>query len=306
MKIVFFGTGDFSVDILKSLVESGKEIVAVVSQPDKVNGRNGKVTFSAIKQYCIQNNLKLFQFEKLNRDGEEYLKSVNADIFITASYGQIIRQNILDIPRLGIYNVHASLLPKYRGSSPIQWAVMNGEKVTGITIMKTELGLDCGDMYLQKQINIEDCDTSSSVFKKLATLGAECINEFLDNFDFYVQHGIKQDESQMTYYPMIKKEDYLLDFAQNSVDIINKIRALESCYFIYKNMRFKVLQARLSDGTGKPKEILNCNSKSGLVIATNDGAIEIETIQPEGKQKMPAKAYMNANKFTKGDLIENI
>lgn len=303
MKIVFFGTGEFSVDILKGLIENGKDVVAVVSQPDKVNGRNGKSTYSAIKQYCLQNNIKLFQFEKLNRDGEQDLKALNADMFITASYGQIIKQNILDIPRLGIFNVHASLLPKYRGSSPIQWAIMNGEKVTGVTIMKTELGLDCGEMYLKKQIAIDDNDTSSSVFKKLATLGVECIIEFLNNFDYYKAHGTPQNEAEMSYYPMLKKEDYLLDFNMPTTNFINKVRALENCYFIYKNMRFKVLQTKPAQGSAAPGKILSCNAKTGFVVATKDGAVEIETIQPEGKQKMPAKAYMNANKFVLGDVI---
>lgn len=306
MRIVFFGTGEFSTVVLKSLVDSGKQVVAVVSQPDKVNGRNGKSTFSPIKQYCLSNNIKLFQFEKLNREGEQPLKELSADIFVTASYGQIIRQNILDIPPLGCYNVHASLLPKYRGSSPIQWAIMNGETVTGITIMKTELGLDCGDMYLKKQIEITEEDTSSSVFSKLATLGAECINEFLDNFNTMVKNGEKQDESQMTYFPMIKKEDYLLNFNNTSKAIVNKVRALESCYFVYHNMRYKVLEAKAISGQGTPGQILNCNSKLGLIIATKDTAVEIVTIQPEGKQKMPAKAYMNANKFVQNEIIEPV
>ena len=306
MKIVFFGTGEFSTVVLKSLVESGKQVIAVVSQPDKVNGRNGKTTFSPIKQYCLANNIKLFQFEKLNKEGEQPLKDLAADVFVTASYGQIIRQNILDIPPLGCYNVHASLLPKYRGSSPIQWAIMNGETVTGITIMKTELGLDCGDMYLKKQIEITADDTSSSVFSKLATLGAECINEFLENFDTMVKHGQKQDESQMTYYPMIKKEDYLLNFFTTTKSLVNKVRALESCYFVYHNMRFKVLKAVALDGKGTPGQILNCTAKSGLIVATQDAAVEIVTIQPEGKQKMPAKAYMNANKFIQGEIIEPV
>lgn len=306
MKIVFFGTGNFSVAILKSLVDAGKNVVAVVSQPDKVNGRNGKVVFSPIKQYCLENNIKLFQFEKLNKEGEQVLINLSPDIFVTASYGQIIKQNILDIPRLGCFNVHASLLPKYRGSAPIQWAIMNGEKVTGVTIMKTELGLDCGDMYLKKQIEIAEQDTSSCVFKKLATLGAECINEFLDNFDTYILHGEKQDESQMTYYPMIKKEDYLLNFNISTKDLVNKVRALENCFFLYKNVRYKVLQTAYAQGKGKAGEILNCNSKTGLIIATLDGAVEIVIIQPEGKPKMQAKAFMNSNKFVKGDVIENI
>lgn len=304
MKIVFFGTGEFSVDILKGLIENGKDVVAVVSQPDKVNGRNGKTSFSAIKQFCLQNGLKLFQFEKLNRDGEQDLKALNADIFITASYGQIIRQNILDIPHFGIFNVHASLLPKYRGSSPIQWAIMNGEKVTGVTIMKTELGLDCGDMYLQKQITIEQNDTSSSVFKKLATLGVECIVEFLNNFDYYKSHGVPQNEAEMSYYPMLKKEDFLLNFNMPTIKLINKVRALENCYFVYKNMRFKVLQTTPAKGSATPGKILSCNAKTGFIVATQDGAVEIETIQPEGKQKMPAKAYMNSNKFVLGDVIK--
>ncbi len=305
MKIVFFGTGEFSAVVLKSLVESGKNVVAVVSQPDKVNGRNGKIIYSPIKQFCLSNDIKLFQFEKLNRDGEAELKALNPDVFVTASYGQIIKQNILDIPRFGTYNVHASLLPKYRGSSPIQWAIMNGEKTTGITIMKTELGLDCGDMYLQKEIQIEDSDTSSSVFNKLAILGAECINEFLDNIEFYLKNGKKQDESQMTYFPMIKKEDYLLDFNLTANAFVNKVRALENCYFVYNGMRYKVQKASSVKMQGKPGEILSCNSKSGLIIATKTDAVEIETIQPEGKQKMPAKAYMNANKFCLHDVINN-
>lgn len=305
MKIVFFGTGDFSVDILKSLIENGKNVVAVVSQPDKVNGRNGKVIFSPIKQFCLKNNLTLFQFEKLNLQGEEPLKKLNPDLFVTASYGQIIKQHILDIPSLGCYNVHASLLPKYRGSAPIQWAIMNGETQTGVTIMKTELGLDCGDMYIKKSVEITDDDTSSSVFKKLSILGAECINEFLDNFEHYSKLGVKQDESQMTYYPMIKKQDYLLTFNNSSKQLINKVRALENCYFIYKGMRFKVVKLAFADGCGEVGKILSCNSKTGLIIATEDDAVEVVEFQPEGKQKMPAKAYMNSNKFVLGDIIEN-
>ena len=143
------------------------------------------------------------------------------------------------------------------------------------------------------------------IFNKLATLGAECINEFLNNFDFYILHGEKQDESQMTYFPMIKKEDYLLNFNNTTKSILNKIRALENCYFMFKNMRFKVLQACACNGQGKSGQILSCNAKFGFIVATQDGAIQILTIQPEGKQKMPAAAYMNANKFSLGDIIEN-
>ncbi|MBR4998370.1 MAG: methionyl-tRNA formyltransferase [Clostridia bacterium] len=305
MKIVFFGTGEFSTTILKGLINDKQNVVAVVTQTDKVNARNNKVVFSSIKKYCLENNLPLYQFEKLNLEGEDVLKSYNPDLFVTASYGQIIKQNILDIPKFGTVNVHASLLPKYRGPAPIQGAILNGEKKTGITIMKTDIGCDTGDIYFSREIKIEDDDTSTSVFNKLATLGVECMAEFLNNFDKYKDAHFPQDNSKATYFPMIKKEDYLLDFNTCSFDLCNKIRALENCYFIYKGMRFKVMFAVPNDKTGEPGEILACNGKSGLIIATKDRSIEVVTIQPEGKQKMFAIQYMNSNKFTLGDIIEN-
>lgn len=304
MKIVFFGTGEFSATILNGLVEMGQEVIGVVSQPDKINGRNNKLIFSPVKQYCIKNNIPLYQFAKLNKEGEIPLKQLDADLFVTASYGQIIRQNILDIPKICTINVHASLLPKYRGSSPIQWAIINGEKVTGVTIMRTDAGLDTGDMFLSKQIEILPDDTSSSVFSKLSTLGIECLKEFFANFNYYISHPIKQDESAASYYPMIKKEDYLLNFDQPATNLVNKIRGLENCYFTYKNSRYKILFAKPCDKRGKVGEILECSAKLGLIIACQDTSIEVVTIQPEGKTKMPAKSYMNSNKFTLGDIIK--
>ncbi len=305
MRIVFFGTGEFSTTILDGLVGNGYNVVAVVSQPDKVNARNNKIIPSPIKTYCIKKNIPIYQYNKLNIEGENDLKNLSPDIFITASFGQIIKQNILDIPKFGTFNVHASLLPKYRGSSPIQWAIMNGEKTTGITIMRTELGLDTGDIYLQREINIDAIDTMTSVFSKLATLGVECLFEFLNNFKYYTERPIKQNEEEATYFPMLKKEDYLLDFNAKSEYLCNKIRALESCYFIYNNQRYKVAFASISDREGIPGEILSCDGKHGLIIATNDSAVEIIYIQPEGKQKMLALSYMNSNKFKLGDIIAN-
>lgn len=305
MRIVFFGTGEFSKTILNGLVEMGQEIVGVVTQPDKVNGRNNKVVFSEIKKYCLENNIPLFQFNKLNLEGEESLSELNADLFITASYGQIIKQNILDIPKFGTINVHASLLPKYRGPAPIQGAILNGERKTGISIMKTELGLDTGDVYLTKEMSIEPEDTSSTMFNKLAILGVECLKEFFSNFDYYISNHTPQEESKATYFPMIKKEDLLIDFNQTSFDLCNKIRALENCYFVYNGMRYKVLFAVKNEKSGKVGEILSCNGKTGLIIGTKDASIEVVSIQPEGKQKMFALQYMNSNKFTLGDIIEN-
>ena len=305
MKIVFFGTGEFSTIVLKGLVENNHNVIAVVSQPDKVNARNNKIIFSSIKQYCIEKNIPLLQFAKLNMEGEEHLKNLSPDIFVTASYGQIIKQHILDIPKYGTVNVHASLLPKYRGPAPIQAAILNGEKKTGVTIMRTELVLDTGNIYLQKEIDILPEDTSSTMFNKLADLGINCLIEFLNNKDQYLTNSIKQDEAKASYYPMIKKEDYLLDFNTCAFDICNKIRALENCYFIYKGVRYKVLFAVPNEKSGMAGEILSCNGKSGFIVGVKDRSIEIITIQPEGKQKMFAIQYMNSNKFVLGDIIEN-
>lgn len=305
MRIVFFGTGKFSATILNGMLEDGQNVVAVVSQPDKVNGRNNKVIFSDIKKLCLEKNIPLFQFNKLNIEGEEVLKELNADLFVTASYGQIIKQNILDIPMHGTINVHASLLPKYRGPAPIQWAIINGEKKTGITIMKTELGLDTGDIYLAKEIEISREDTGSTLFEKLANLGVECLHEFFLNFEHYINKHTPQDNAKSTYFPMIKKEDYLIDFNECAFNICNKIRALENCYFIYNGSRYKVAFAVPNEKEGEVGEILTCNGKAGLIIGCKDKSIEVVTIQPEGKQKMFALALMNSNKFKQGDIIEN-
>ncbi len=305
MKIVFFGTNHFSAEILKALLENHFEVVAVVSQPDKVNGRNGKIVFSPIKNFCLDNGLPLYQFKSLNLEGESVLKAYQPDVFITASFGQIIKQNILDIPLRGTYNVHASLLPKLRGAAPIQRAIMDGETKTGITIMKTELGLDTGEMYLQKSVDILPTDNLQTLTEKLISLGKTCLIEFLNNFDNLIQHGTPQDDSLSTYAKMIKDEDYHLNFSENSITLFNRIRALEDCYFFYDGKRYKVKSASISNLAGKPGEILACNSKQGLIVATQDGSLSLDTIQPEGKQPMPAKAYMNANKFKLGSFIEN-
>lgn len=307
MNIVLFGTSKFSTLVAEKLKNSKHNILAVVTQPDKVNGRNGKVSFNELKVFALNHNIPCYQFEKLNRDGEEILKGLKADCFVTASYGQIIKQNILDI--CPIYNVHASLLPKYRGSSPIQWCLINGEKKTGVTIMKTELGLDCGEMYLKKELEILNTDTSDTLFEKLGVLGGDAIVEFLDNIEYYKQNAQPQNESEMTYYPMLKKEMAEIDFNQPTEKIVNLVRGLSTCmtaYFLHNNLRYKVIFACSSNMKGNVGEVLEASHKNGLVIGTTDGAIEIVKIQPEGKAIMDAKAFCNGGKIKVGDLVEKV
>ncbi|MBQ7880386.1 MAG: methionyl-tRNA formyltransferase [Clostridia bacterium] len=306
MNIVFFGTGEFSATVAEAILNSEHKILAVVTQPDKVNSRGNKVTFNALKRFALDNNIPVHQFAKLNLEGEDVLREYNADFFVTASYGQIIKQNILDLPKYCIANVHGSLLPKYRGPAPIQWAIINGEKITGVTIMKTELGVDCGEMYLKKELEILPTDTSDSVFSKLSTLGGVAIVEFLDNAKCYMANGVKQDETEMSYFPMLSKEMAHIDFNKSSEQLVNLIRGQYSCntmYFNFNGSRYKVGFARVVDGKGVAGQVLEASAKKGLVVATADGAIEIVTIQPEGKPEMSAKAFCNGGKIKVGDVL---
>ena len=306
MNIVFFGTNEFSATVAQAILNSEHKILAIVAQPDKINGRGNKIKINALKQFALDNNIPCHQFTKLNLEGEEVLREYNADFFITASYGQIIKQNILDLPKYSIINVHGSLLPKYRGPAPIQWSIINGEKVTGVTIMKTELGLDCGEMYLKKEIEIAPDDTSDSLFNKMAVVGGEAIVEFLDNAEYYMQNGELQNEDEMTYFPMLTKEISVIDFNSPSEKLVNLIRGQNSCntmHFVFNGARYKVGFARLSDLKGNAGEVLEASAKKGLIVATLDGAIEIVTIQPEGKPMMEAKAFCNSGKIKTGDVL---
>ena len=306
MNIVFFGTNEFSATVAEAIFNSKHKILAIVAQPDKANSRGGKVKFNAPKQFALNHDIPLHQFAKLNIEGEEVLREYNADFFVTASYGQIIKQNILDLPKYSIVNVHGSLLPKYRGPAPIQWSIINGEKVTGVTITKTELGLDCGEMYLKKELEILPEDTSDSVFSKLATLGGEAIVEFLDNAEYYINNGELQDESQMTYFPMLTKEMAHIDFNTESQKLVNLIRGQYSCntmYFTFNGSRYKVGFAKVVEGQGSAGEVLEANAKKGLIISTSDSAIEITKIQPEGKPMMDARAFCNGGKIKAGAFI---
>ena len=308
MNIVFFGTNEFSAAVAEAILNSKHKILAIVAQPDKANSRGGKVKFNALKQFALNNNIPLHQFAKLNIEGEEVLRGYNADFFVTASYGQIIKQNILDLPKYSIVNVHGSLLPKYRGPAPIQWSIINGEKVTGVTIMKTELGLDCGEMYLKKEIEITPDDTSDSLFGKMAIVGGKAIVEFLDNAEHYISKGEPQNESEMTYFPMLTKEMAHIDFNTPSEKLVNLIRGQYSCntmYFTFNGARYKVGFAKVVDGKGQTGEALEASAKKGLVVATSDSAIEITKIQPEGKPMMDAHAFCNGGKIKVGDILNN-
>lgn len=310
MNIVFLGTSEFSLDILSQIHNSNHKVLAVVTQPDKVSGRNKKIVFSPVKQFSLDNNIPLYQFNRISRDGEEILKSIGADMFITASYGQILRQNIIDIPPLGIVNFHASILPKYRGSTPIQSAIISGEKTTGITIMQTDIGIDTGDVFFDQSIDILDEDTADSMFVKLGKLGQKMAIEFLDNFDYYLKKKTPQNHDLATHCQRIKFEDTIINFDKKAEDVVNFIRGncsvSTACFSINSNF-VKVYSAKviefdcenISKGT-----IIECSPKKGIYIMCSDKAISLDVVQPSGKKQMKGRDWANGARLAIGSKVD--
>lgn len=306
MKIVFMGTPNFAKICLEKLIKTHHSILAVVTAKDKPSGRGNKITMPEVKKIALDNNIPVFQFEKIRFEGVEILKNLNADIFVTASFGQILSQEILDIPKYGVINVHGSLLPKYRGASPIQTALLNGDKTTGVTIMKTDAGVDTGDIILQESFNIEDNDNCETLMTKCANVGGDLLIKALDLVKDNKALYKKQDERFATKTKMFKKENAKIDFSLTVLEICNKIRAYApepACYFKYENNIFQVYKAKqcsLALPLVESGTVVLSNSKSGLVVACADGFVEIEEIKPANKKMMPAKSYLNGHKIVLG------
>ncbi len=305
MKVIFLGTPFFAVESLKSILSSRHEVVAVVTQPDRVNGRNGKITFCPVKQYASERGIPVHQFENISREGEEILRSYGADIMVTAAYGQILRQNILDLCPHGIINVHASILPEYRGSSPVQWAILDGKKELGVTIMQTELGVDTGDIILMDKVTLSEENTEEALIA-LSYLGANLIVKALDSIEEGTATFTKQDESKATHCRMLKKEDGKIDFSQPSHRIVDFVRGMTpwpSAYFSSENGVMKVTRCNVAEGSGRVGEILFADHKRGLVVACGEGAVELVRIKPENGKEMDAKAYLLGKKLTVGGIV---
>lgn len=302
-RVVFMGTPDFSVPVLKSLIEN-YNVVGVVTQPDKEVGRNHELSFSPIKQVAIDNNIKVIQPIKIRNEFDSVLQ-LKPDIIITCAYGQIIPEEILDYPKYGCINVHASLLPKYRGGAPIHRAILNGDKETGITIMYMAPGMDDGDIITQEKIAIRDDETVGELHDELSPLGAKLLIETLPSVFDGTNDRIKQDESNVTFAKIIKKEDEIIDFNDSSINVYNKIRGLNpfpGAYSVLDGKRVKIYKSRIeknsSDKTpGTIVDIL----KDGIVVKTKDGSIVIEDLKMEGKKRMSSKEFLNGVK--KEELI---
>lgn len=302
MKIVFFGTPEFSATILKELIKSKHEIIAVVTQEDKKVGRKQILTSPPAKIVAEENNIQVFQFKKLRTDGVETLRSLNADVFVTASYGQIISQEILDMPKYCTLNVHGSLLPKYRGASPVQWCLINGETETGITIMRTDAGIDTGDMFISEKVEIDKTDNAETLFDKLAKISTPLLLKTLEMLENGTIEFKKQPEN-FTYFPMLKKEDGKIDFNKSADEIVNLVRGLyiwPNAYFYYDNKMIKIYKAEsvnLNFENASNGEIVCASTKQGLIIKCSKGYLKILELQIEGGKRLDYKSFLNGNKL---------
>ena len=309
MKIAFLGTPDFALPSLKMLIDSGHEI-CVFTQPDKPVGRKAVMTPPAVKVMALEYKLKVFQFAKISSDeGKNALEMFAPELMVTAAFGQILSEEILKIPQYGCINVHASLLPKYRGAAPIQWAIINGDEKTGVTTMLTDVGLDTGDILLSKEIAIEENETAGELFSRLAELGAEVLKETVTS----VQNGTlirkKQDESIATRCSMIKKENGHIDFSKGVKAVHNLVRGVNpwpgAYAYLSNEEQIKIWETRKSSlkAEGKPGECVIANEKEGLFVNAGDGLIEITQLQMPGSKRMDAKTFLRGHSL-KGQVLK--
>lgn len=309
LKVVFMGTPEFSVPILASLIENTK-VVGVVTQPDKMVGRGKKVKYPKIKEVALFHNILVLQPNNIKNEYQEIL-NFEPDIIITCAYGQIIPKVILDYPRYGCINVHASLLPKLRGGSPIHHAIIDGYQETGITIMYMDVGMDSGDIIAYQKIPIELSDTYQTLHDKLSLLGSSLLIETLPSIVSGENQRIKQNQDEVTYGYNIKREEEKLDFNSSMLVVYNKIRGLNpdpGSYFLLNGKTVKVYGASMiDDDTYQEKqngEIVNV-SKEGIYVKVSDGLIKITEIKMEGKKQMTVASFLNGNKENLVGVILN-
>ena len=294
-KIVFMGTPDFACNVLKSLIDNEYNVSLVVSQPDKYVGRKHILTNTPVKQLAIDNNIEVFQPEKIRSDYQKIV-DINPDLIITCAYGQIIPEELINLPKYGCINVHASLLPKYRGGAPIHWAKINGEKKTGVTIMYMDKNMDSGDIISQEELVINNEDTTESLFNKLSILGANLLIETLPSILENNNNRIKQDETLVSYAYNIKREDERINFDDYGVNIINKIRGLYS--WPLANMEIDGIEYKILNAKFEEKKINSVSTiveidKNKFGISCKDGVIYITDIKPFGKKAMDIKSFLN-------------
>ena len=317
MKIVFMGTPDFAKESLKGIYDAGHEILGVVTNPDKLQGRGMKLAFSPVKEFAIEKNLKIYQPEKVRGNNEfiEEIKELNPDVICVVAYGKILPKEILDIPKYGCINVHGSLLPKYRGAAPIQWAVINGEKTTGITTMYMDIGMDTGDMILKQEVEIGDNETTGELWERLSKIGKELLVKTLEQLQNGTAPRVPQ-ENNFSMAPMLSKEMSKIDWKnKTAIEIKNLVRGLNPIMGAFSYLNGKKIKIWRVDVVNN-KDILqekNINvengtvifssCKDGLYIKAKDGIIKVLEIQAENSKKMDIKDFLRGNKIEEGKIF---
>ena len=302
MRLVYLGTPEFAVATLEAILAAGHEVVCVVTQPDRPSGRGRQLAASPVKQAALRHALPVYQPERIRRpEVVARLAELKPDAMVVVGYGQIIPQTVIDIPPHGILNVHASLLPNYRGAAPVQWAIVNGETVTGVTIMRIDAGLDTGDMLLKSQTAIGPDETAVELGQRLADMGARLLVQTLANIGAIVPQ--KQDPAQATYAPILKKEDGQIDWRQPACAIHNRVRGLQpwpGAYTRFRGQQLHVWRSRVVQGApGDP----GCVAGNPPIVACGDGALELAEVQLEGRKRISGQAFANGQRIASGEAL---
>lgn len=308
MKIVFFGTPEFAAASLKRLIEDGHEVLAAFTRPDMPKGRGYKLVPPPVKEMAMEHGIPVFQPTKLkNGEVARQLREMGPEIVVVVAYGRILPRAILDVPPLGCVNVHGSLLPAYRGSAPIQWAVLNGEKEAGVTTMYMEEGLDCGDMILKMSVPIGENETSEELYDRLEALGAECLSETMKLFEGGKKApAVPQDDSRSSLAPMLEKAMGKLDFSKTAQEVHNWIRGMNSWPSAFTKYNGKLLKIHRSiieqqEGVlGKPGEVID---PENFVVACGKGSVRFTEVQLEGAKRLDAKTFLRGKALVKGKVL---
>ena len=298
MRVVFMGTPDIAATCLKKILAEGFEVVGVYTQPDRPKGRGMKMVFSPVKEVAMANNIPVFQPENFRGDQDvQTLADLKPDVCAVVAYGRILPQRVLDIPTLGCVNIHASLLPQYRGSAPYQWAVLDGLTETGVTAQHMALQMDAGDIIDVAKTPIGENETAGELLDRLAVLGADLLSRVLKKFEKGRPQGVKQEESQVSFAPMLDKTMCPIDWTKTARQVHNQVRGLHPwpvATMELKGQKFKVHATAVVDGQGQPGEILGL-TKTGLKIACGEGAVEVRSLQAEGGKRMNAPDYFRGH-----------
>lgn len=308
MRVIFMGTPDFAVGALEALVGAGHQVVLVVTQEDKPKGRGKEIQFTPVKEAALRHDIEVFQPHKVKApEAVEKLRQYEADVFVVAAYGQILSKEILDMPKYGCVNIHASILPKYRGAAPIQWAIIEGEKVTGVTTQMMAEGIDTGDILDILEVEIADNETGGSLFDKLTVAGSSVILTTLKKLEDDTATRTPQDDSQSSYAKMLDKKLGNIDFTKSAEEIERLVRGLNpwpSAYTYYNGKTLKIWKAETmeKDYEGVCGQVVEITKKS-VVVKTGDGALAITELQLEGKKRMTTEAFLCGAGFDVGDVL---